>query len=221
MADSWVPRALLEFVEFCKKWKTVLTNSEYLAAFGWIQLAVTKCLDAIAAFLTALDTWEANDSSLNKALRDDALKAAEDAIEHFAAHQVRYNETMSETQKLELLGVRTWHQGHPIAVPGTVPELSPRAGHVCQVIVDYRDQGSTHWGKPAKVHCIEICWAFLDHPPKDVKELTNSEVDTSHPFKKTFGEEDRGKTVYFAGRWEINREGMKGDFGAVVSAVVP
>ncbi|MDR1250068.1 MAG: hypothetical protein LBK63_12295 [Treponema sp.] len=50
-----------------------------------------------------------------------------------------------------------------------------------QVIVDYRDLGSTHWGKPDKVHCIEICWAFLDHPPKDIKELTNSEVDTRRP----------------------------------------
>ncbi|MDR1250243.1 MAG: hypothetical protein LBK63_13200, partial [Treponema sp.] len=104
-------------------------------------------------------------------------------------------------------------------------ELSTRPGHICQVIVDYRDQGSTHWGKPDKVHCIEICWAFgdnvPDHPPKDIKELINSEVDTSHPFKKTFREEDRGKTVYFAGRWESNREGLKGDFGAIVSAVVP
>ncbi|MDR1247761.1 MAG: hypothetical protein LBK63_00515 [Treponema sp.] len=221
MANSWVPQALLAFVEFCKKWKAVLNNSEYLTAFGWVQQAVTKCLDAITGFLTALDTWEANDSSLNKALRDDARKAAENAIEHFAAHQVQYNELMSETEKLELLGVRTWHQGHPITVPGTVPELNTRAGHVCQVIVDYRDLGSTHWGKPAKVHCIEICWAFLDHPPKDIKELINSAVDTSHPFKKTFGEEDRGKTVYFAGRWEINREGLKGDFGPIVSAIVP
>ncbi|MDR1353147.1 MAG: hypothetical protein LBK05_07685 [Treponema sp.] len=106
------------------------------------------------------------DSSLNKALRDDTRKAAEDAIEHFAAHQVRYNETMTETQKHELLGVRTWHPGHPIKVLGTVPELSPRPGHVGQVIVDYRELGSKHWGKPAKVHCIEIRWAFRGQGPR-------------------------------------------------------
>jgi hypothetical protein len=82
---------------------------------------------------------------------------------------------MSETQKFELLGVRTWHPGHPINTLGTVPEPSTRPGHICQVIVDYRDLGSTHWGK----------------------------------------------TVCFAGRWEINREGLKGDFGPIVSAVVP
>jgi hypothetical protein len=37
----------------------------------------------------------------------------------------------------------------------------------------------------------------------------------------TFREEDRGKTVYFAGRWEIEREGRKGDFRPIVSAIVP
>jgi hypothetical protein len=30
-----------------------------------------------------------------------------------------------------------------------------------------------------------------------------------------------GKTVYFAGRWEIEREGQKGDFGPIASAIVP
>jgi hypothetical protein len=219
---NWVPQALLAFVAFCQKWKAVLKNAANVTAFGWVQQAVTACLDAIDAFLTAYDAWTEDDSSLKKAQRDDAHKAAEGAIEHFAAHQVRYNELMTETQKLELLGVRTWHPGHPINVPGSVPELSTRPGHICQVIVDYKDLGSEHWGKPDKVHCIEIRSGFLDHPPTDIEaELPNSDVDTSHPFKKTYKEEDRGKTVYFAGRWEIAREGKKGDFGPVASAIVP
>jgi hypothetical protein len=221
MANSWVPQALLAFVEFCKKWKAVLGTSAYLTAFGWVQQAVTACLNAITAFLTALDTWEADDSSMNKALRDDTRKAAEEAIEYFAAHYIRYNEKMTEIQKYELLGVRTWHPGHPIGAPGSVPELSPRPGHIRQIIVYYKVLGAERWGKPPKVHGIEIRWAFLDHPPADIAELTNSSFDTRHPFRITFREEDRGKTVYFAGRWEIEREGEKGDFGPIVSAIVP
>jgi hypothetical protein len=34
-------------------------------------------------------------------------------------------------------------------------------------------------------------------------------------------EEDRGKRLYMAGRWEIEREGVKGPFGDIVSAIVP
>jgi hypothetical protein len=38
---------------------------------------------------------------------------------------------------------------------------------------------------------------------------------------KDLGTEHWGKTVYFAGRWEIEREGQKGDFGPIVPAVMP
>jgi hypothetical protein len=103
-----------------------------------------------------------------------------------------------------------------------VPELSAYAGHICQVIVNYKDMGAEHWGKPKKVHGIEIRIGILDHPPTDIEtEMTISAFDTRHPFRKTFREEDRGKTVYFAGRWEIEREGQKGDFGPIVSAIIP
>jgi hypothetical protein len=219
---NWVPQALLAFVAFCKKWIAVLANTAYLIDFGWIEQTVTTCRTAINGFLTAMETWEKTDSSMNKALRDDAWKAAEEAIEHFAAHQVRFNEKMTEAQKYELLGVRTWHKGHPINVPGTVPELSTRSGHIRQVIVNYRDLGTERWGKPSKVHGIEILIGILDHPPVDIKaEMTISAFDTRPPFRKTFREEDRGKTAYFVGRWEIEREGEKGDFGPVVSAIIP
>jgi hypothetical protein len=222
MVNHWVPQALLAFAAFCKKWEAALENAALLAAFGWTQEAVKTCKDAIAAFLAALDVWEGDDSSMNKALRDDTRKAAIAAIEYFAAHYVRFNEKMTETQKYELLGVRTRHPGHPIEAPDTVPELSPRPGHVRQIIVDYKDAGSEHHGKPSKVHGIEIRWAFLAHPPVDIEgELVNSAFDTRHPFHITFKEEDRGKTVYFAGRWEIEREGQKGAFGTIAEGVVP
>jgi hypothetical protein len=47
MANNWVPHALLAFVEFCKKWKAVLENTANVTAFGWLQQAVTACLDAM------------------------------------------------------------------------------------------------------------------------------------------------------------------------------
>jgi hypothetical protein len=106
-------------------------------------------------------------------------------------------------------------------VPATVPLLVAKAGHIRQVLVDYKDSASEKRGKPPKVHGIEIRWAILEHPPADENELTNSAFDTRSPFSLTFDEKDRGKTVYFAGRWEINREGEKGDFSAIVSAVIP
>lgn len=221
MSTKWIPQALLEFVEFCRKWKAVLENPAYLAEFEWTPAKTTACLEGIDAFLAAFEAWQAVDSSMNKALMEEARKAAEDGIEHFAAYDVRFNEKMTEVQKLELLGVRTRHPGHPIDVPSTVPEFEVRPSHIRQIVLGYKDSGSERWGKPPKVHGIEIRWAILDHPPAGIGELTNSSFDTRHPFKITFDEQDRGKTVYFAGRWEIEREGQKGDFGPIVQAIIP
>jgi hypothetical protein len=108
-----------------------------------------------------------------------------------------------------------------IPPPSTVPELEPRAGVPRQIVVPYRDKGSTRRGKPRDVHGIEVRHAFLDHEPRNIKELANSSFDTKSPLILNFGEEDRGRRVYMAGRWEIEREGIKGEFGDIVSAIVP
>jgi hypothetical protein len=221
MAVNWIPQALLELAAFCRKWKTNLEDPANLTAFGWNQQEVAACLAAIDGFLTALETWQAVDSTLNKGLRDEAREKAVKAVELFANTSIRFNQSMSEAQRLDLFGVVTRHPGSSIPAPTTVPELSAGPGHIRQIVLEYRDQGSAKRGKPPKVHGIEIRWAILDHPPTGVELLANSAFDTRHPFTISFGEEDRGKTVYFAGRWEISREGEKGDFSAIVAAVIP
>jgi hypothetical protein len=91
-----------------------------------------------------------------------------------------------------------------------------------QVIIPSRDKGSARRGKPDDVHGIEIRWAFLDHPPLNIeKELFNSSFDTESPLTLVFEEADRGKRLYMAGRWEIEREGIKGEFGDIATAIVP
>jgi hypothetical protein len=108
-----------------------------------------------------------------------------------------------------------------IPPPATVPELSPRAGVPRQVLVHYRDAGSARKGKPEDVHGIEVRWAILDHPPLDIRELVNSSFDTRSPLVLTFEEHERGKRVYMVGFWEIEREGIKGEPGEIVSCIIP
>lgn len=72
------------------------------------------------------------------------------------------------------------------------------------------------------MHGVEIRWAFRDEPPLDIEQdLGNSAFDTNSPHKLVFKEADRGKRIYLAGRWEIEREGEKGECGDIVTAIVP
>jgi hypothetical protein len=109
----------------------------------------------------------------------------------------------------------------PIQVPETVPELTVDTGTPRRHKVYYRDKGSKRRGKPPHVAGIEIRHAILDHYPASENELINSDFDTASPFVKDYDEAERGKRVYYCGRWEIPKEGGKGPFGEIVEAIVP
>jgi hypothetical protein len=53
-----------------------------------------------------------------------------------------------------------------------------------------------------------------------INDLTNSSFDTHTPLTLEFADEDRGKVLYFALRWE-NTRGEKGPFGAIMNAIIP
>jgi hypothetical protein len=114
-----------------------------------------------------------------------------------------------------------WRAAYTPTLKPHTPEETLAKDEGREAAVPYRDKGSARRGKPKDVHGIEVCWAILDHPPASIKELINSAFDTESPLILEFGEEDRGKRVYLVGRWEIEREGVKGDFGEIVPAVIP
>jgi hypothetical protein len=58
----------------------------------------------------------------------------------------------------------------------------------------------TDWKNPA-----EIAWIISDVPPTKWEELIHSNFDTRSPFILSFENDQRGKTVYFALRWENTR----------------
>ena len=109
-----------------------------------------------------------------------------------------------------------------LPVPDTVPELEVDTGTPRRHKVHYRDRGSGRRGKPSGVAGIEIRWAILDHTPVSVdEELIKSDFDTASPWINDFEESDRGKKVYYCGRWEAPAEGGKGPFGEIIEAVIP
>jgi hypothetical protein len=148
-------------------------------------------------------------------------RASEKHLRDFINIYLRFHPDVTEEDKRNM-GI---HIPDPIRTtiepPKTVPELEPHAGNPRQVEVPYHDAGSERRGKPENVHGIEILWAVLDHEPTGVEELIHSAFDTRSPLTLTFDESDRGKRVYMAGRWEIEREGEKGPTGEIVSCFIP
>jgi hypothetical protein len=108
----------------------------------------------------------------------------------------------------------------PVKPPTTYPEFIIDTSIIRCLIILFWNLGSKSKAKPPGIHGAEICWAILDHPPLSVDELIHSSFDTRSPFKLTFDESDRGKTVYFCLRWE-NTRGEKGPWSEIVMAIIP
>jgi hypothetical protein len=108
----------------------------------------------------------------------------------------------------------------PKPAPSVVPEAEIRMPYPMVVEIRFRAEGSARWGKPAKVQGAKIVYALLDSPPATVEELTRSAFDTRSPFTLTFEENQRGKSLYFALRWE-NAKGQAGPWNVIQKAIVP
>jgi hypothetical protein len=83
---------------------------------------------------------------------------------------------------------------------------------------EHRDGKSK--AKPKGVHGAEIRWAILDAAPEDWEQLIHSVFDTHTPIRLSFSGYERGKTLYFALRWE-NNIGEKGPWSPIQSAIIP
>jgi hypothetical protein len=207
-------------VELCEKWKTGLELDTNLSAFGWNSAECIAVLAPINAFLTARAAYETDNSTAKRLTKDEAKTAAVAAMREFANTSIRYNKRMTDEDKL-IYGIRPKDSTPtPETAPGTFPEAEPDTSVIRQITIHFRDSGTKKRGKPDPGHGAEIRWSHLDHPPSGLDELIHSDFDTASPFTLTFGEEDRGKRVYFCLRWETQTN-LQGPFSEIYMAIIP
>jgi hypothetical protein len=127
--------------------------------------------------------------------------------------------TPDELRSMGIVVPSSSRRPSPIATDS--PDADVDTSRVGCLTLHFFERGSRHKkGKPEGQHGAEIRWALLDTPPARWDELTHSEIDTNSPFTLTFENDQRGKTVYFALRWE-NTRGEKGPWSTIQSAIIP
>jgi hypothetical protein len=108
----------------------------------------------------------------------------------------------------------------PAPDPTTVPEATITLPSPAVVEIHFQDSGAEHKKKPDGVHGVEIGWAILDTIPTRWDELIHSSFDTHTPLRLTFENDRRGKTLYYALRWE-NTRGVKGPWSEIYNIIIP
>ncbi|GHT87842.1 hypothetical protein FACS1894137_15600 [Spirochaetia bacterium] len=218
MDTDYVPRADSEF----NPWAVNAVGEWVLNAARWNfngAVVLVKVLGLLAVWGAAyLRYLEPDHGAATTAAKNAARAALETEIRLIYNTYIRFNPEVTaadrKNMKLPALGV-------PV-VSGLQGEVDCAVSYsLRRIIVQFFPKGITKSrGKPNGVRGVEIHWCILERPPLTIDELIHTAMDTASPYTFTFGEEERGKTLYFCLRWENGDHGT-GPWSLIYNAVIP
>jgi hypothetical protein len=214
MRTDYIPTGDEAFLDWAQNFLTY--TASHAAAWGIAEnkvAALQALKDTYAEKLAAAKA--PNRGKADVLAKNEARHELEAALRPFVKSHITYNEDITDEDRVKMGTPVHKNKPSPVPPPSTHPDFDIDTGELRQLTIHFRDEGSTHRGKPTGVHGAEICWDFLNAPPEKIEELKRSEFDTASPHTLHFEEGERGKRVYICLRWE-NNKGQKGPWGEVV-----
>lgn len=140
--------------------------------------------------------------------------------EVFVRNNLQNNDRMTDNGRAALRIPIHDSKPTPVPAPATIPEVEISTPLPRVVRIRFRDENSKRWGKPARVHGLECVWVIAEAQPMRIEDLLHSAFSTRSPLELSFDEDQRGKRVWFAVRWESGTV-KKGKWSDIFFAVVP
>jgi hypothetical protein len=221
MATDYIPRSDRKFLMWvkilfaCVAEKAELWN---LSPGSWAHINPPMIEKYEAAYNKAIGT---NRGKVDVVAKNEARDTLRDATRKYVNEFLRYNSAITDDNRLRLgLRIRDG-KSTPVHVPVSIPHVIVE--HPVTAIVAFRvfDSASKRRAKPDGVHGFEIAWVILDTEPTTWAQLIHSSFCTNvrKSFRLAFKHSDRGKTLYFAIRWE-NTRGQKGPWTDIMSTII-
>jgi hypothetical protein len=181
--------------------------------------ARTAMQDAYIAWYSAYVNTVGPHTPVDTEAKNDAKKAAKKVIRPFVNQYLRFPPVTDEDRTAMGIPNRDSTRS-PVGVPKTRPVFNIEVKAIRSLTIPFHDEGTESRAIPYGFDGAVIFWDVLDAPPSNPKKFSSSELATRSPHTITFEEEERGKTVYIALRWQ-NEKGQKGPFTAIQSAIIP
>ncbi|MDR2410514.1 MAG: hypothetical protein LBE13_20725 [Bacteroidales bacterium] len=217
--SNYIPRKDGIFLEWVKNLFSFLIGHASIFEIdpsSWMAIE-RMIMDFEAAYQKAIAP---NHGSADILLKNECRKTLEKAIRLYVKEYLEYNHLVTDEDR-KLMGLPIHDTVlTPAPVSATTPEAEIKLPSPAVVEIHFRDTGSEKKGRPPGQHGIETVYAILENKPADWEELTRSTFATRSPFKLSFKGTDRGKTLYFAMRWE-NTRGEKGPWSEIMSTIIP
>jgi hypothetical protein len=227
--SDWQPKNHEALYDQCMQAWTYLNSSENRTRMGfgadtpqgtWL---TAQFWPKYSAFTLAFNAWK--DSATRTPVKTTVLEETErlfrEVYRQLYTGFLRDSPLVTEAD-LVAMALPERHSGgnSPVPPPTTFVETVVTPVGPAAIAIHFRDKGSDRKAKPAGVHGAEIVWAILDTPPANWEDLVHSSFDTYTPLGMTFENDQRGKTLYFAARWE-NTRGDKGPWSEIQNTIIP
>jgi hypothetical protein len=179
----------------------------------------TALSDAYDLWNTAYSVFLGPHTKVDTEAKNDAKDAAKQLIRPFVNQYLRFLPVTDEDRTAMQIPNKDTHPT-PVPVPEDVPEVAASTPLPRVLRFRFRRLGAKRWGKPERVHGMELVWLISDTPPKETEDMIHSSFATKNPLEITFKESERGKRLYYAARWETGTV-KKGRFTEIFSVIVP
>jgi hypothetical protein len=175
----------------------------------------------IMRYETALT--KAHDPNRGKAdvrAKNDARNLLKKETRQYVNEFLKYNPRIHDEDRVRI-GLPVYdRKPTPVGTPETMPLVVVKILAPGVLEFNVKDSKSRRKAKPAGIHGFEVRWAILDAPPLNWEQLAYSSFATHTPLRLSFSGNERGKTLYFALRWE-NTRGVKGPWTEIMNTIIP
>jgi hypothetical protein len=114
------------------------------------------------------------------------------------------------------------HSTQPLPATKEKVEFEVETDTLRRLTIQFRVEKSKSKAKPHGVSSLELKWAILPKRPDKMDELTEVDSSTRSPLVLDFEEDERGKVVYFCGRWVMkSSQSGFGPWSTIDYAVIP
>ena len=216
---DFIPRKDNDFlnwvVNFLAILASILPRIEFPAE---VHARLTTLLNTFRTKLGIADA-PATRTSVTVQEKKDARNALEKETRQAVREHLTYNHLLTDADR-ESLGLpihKTTRDAAPVAT--TYPWVQVIVNLIRHLTFDFGGE-ETSKAKPEGQHGMELAGHIGGEKPANVRALKLSYFDTHTPLVIEFEEEDRGKTFWYAVRWE-NTTGQKGPWSDIRSALIP
>lgn len=215
---SYLPRKDSELVTWAENF--VLRLAAFAAAWGIPMDEVDRVRMAFDAYRELYRQTKSPDrTSVIVAQKNEARETLTGLIRGMVEFRLK-NPIITDDQLISL-GLHVKDKTlTPVPPPDKSPKVNLRVVANRCIEVMFQDQDTTSKAKPTGWPGVVVAYAILSTPPANQDELTHTVLATRTPYILEFKEEDRGKIVYIALRWQ-NTKGQVGPWSELMSTIVP